>query len=154
MRCRMQHSLAQAARLLVYGLCVALFVYCGRVKNHVVCCDVDVRMWDERVEFVYENLAPQTMCDMDIVLHVNRTFKEKDLELEITLCTPDSLRYSERVKAPVSVEWGPTAEYFADVAIEYRSNVTLSHEGIYLVAIRPLRQIRGVESAGINFRMK
>lgn len=153
MRCRMQHNLSRIARWFVYGLCIVSFAHCGRVTNHVVCCDVNVREWDESVEIVYENQTPQTMYDMDIVLHVNRTFQEKDVEFEIILTSPDSLRYSECIKAPASIDWG-LAECFTDVSIKYRRDVTFLREGEYLVAIRPLKQMKGVESVGINFRKK
>ena len=150
----MAHRVTIAARWVVYMVCIVMFVHCGRVNNYVVCGDVNVLAWVERVELELSHGREPELCDMDIVLHVNRTFDEREVAFEMTLFTPDSLRYSECIKVPVDVEWGPTAEYYTDIAIEYRKDVELSHEGVYRVAIRPLHSISGVESAGINFRMK
>lgn len=146
-----------ARRMVRWVLCVAMalgFVQCRRVDNQVITRDVDIRAWEERVELEFDHGRQSTQCDMDIVLHVNRAFEQREVAFEITLFTPDSLSYSERVISEVDVEWGNAARYNTDVAIEYRRDIRLDREGVYRVAIRPLQTMAGVESAGINLRMK
>lgn len=135
-------------------ICIAALDGCSRLTNRVVSQDVNVIAWEDRAEVVLEHEGDFKRCDMDILLHVNRTFDEESVALELTFITPDSLRYSECVEAPISVDWGTTAKYFSDIAIEYRRDVKLKKDGIYSVSIRPLKPLRGVESAGVNFRMK
>lgn len=148
------HRVLFAARWMAILLCAVMFVHCKRADNYVISNDVNVRQWDERVELEFEHGQERERCDMDIVLHVNRTFKHREVAFEITLFTPDSLRYSEFISSEIDVEWGPTARYYHDLPIEYRRDVELAKEGSYRVAIRPLYSLSGVESAGINFRMK
>ena len=135
-------------------VCVAAMSGCGRLTNRVVCQDVNVMAWVDRAEVALEHEGDFRRCDMDILLHVNRMFDEESVALELTFTTPDSLRYSECVEVPVSVDWGTTAKYYSDIVVEYRRDVKLKKDGIYSVSIRPLKPLRGVESAGVNFRMK
>lgn len=154
----MSRSIKNMTRLVARWMaCLTLAlcsVQCRGVDNRVVSSDVNIGDWNERVELIYENSTAATRCDVDVVLHVNRNFTEREIPLEITFFTPDSLRYSECVELKAQAEWDGVADYYTDIVMPYRGDVSLAKEGTYRLTIRPLKSLSGVESAGVNFRLK
>lgn len=68
------------------------------------------------------------------------------LRLEVTVCTPDSLRLTERVVLPFGEEYGSVTRRI------FRSHALLSKEGPYRFAVRHTsdRPLRGVRAVGIE----
>lgn len=141
-------------RILLSAMAIVLLTQCRVSENNVVMTDVDINDWNEEASISYTNKQTESNYDLSIMLHVNRRFKAKELELEITTMTPDSLRYSERVTLPVRFSWEQTSSATSDIDIPYRQSVTLRCEGVYKMVITPLQSIVGVEAAGVNFQMK
>lgn len=141
-------------RILLSAMAIVLLTQCRVSENNVVMADVDINDWNEEASISYTNKQTESNYDLSIMLHVNRRFKAKELELEITTMTPDSLRYSERVTLPVRFSWEQTSSATSDIDIPYRQSVTLRCEGVYKMVITPLQSIVGVEAAGVNFQMK
>lgn len=129
----------------------ALMAACGVQPDMVVMSDVDNSDWSDMATVSYLN-SELKECDMSIVLHVNPSFKQKHLALQITMLTPDSLRHTEQVC--FDVEHSPQRKTLAatDVEIPYRRNLNLKHKGQYVWQITPSQSIEGVESAGIKFQ--
>lgn len=141
-------------RILLSAMAIVLLTQCRVSENNVVMADVDINDWNEEASISYTNKQTESNYDLSIMLHVNRRFKAKELELEITTMTPDSLRYSERVTLPVRFSWEQTSSATSDIDIPYRQSVTLRCEGEYKMVITPLQSVVGVEAAGVNFQMK
>ena len=100
----------------------------------------------------YTNNDTEHNYDLSLVLHINRRFTAKQLDVEIVTMTPDSLRYGERVSLPVNFKWESPTTPMTDVAIPYREDVHLRCKGEYKVTITPLNDVVGVAAAGINFQ--
>lgn len=128
-----------------------LLTQCRMVECNVKVVDVDTRLWSEKATVTFVNGDTTSMRDMNVMLHVNRTFEAERVQLEIGMLTPDSLRYCERVTLPVDIEWGVNQQYI-DVELPYRRNVHLAHEGEYIISLTPVTAVSGVEAAGINFQ--
>ena len=131
-----------------------LFVQCRTTECSVVMEDVDINGWTEEATLSYTNKQTENNYDLRVVLHVNRRFTAKQLSLEITTMTPDSLRYSEQVTLPVNLSWENPTAVTTDIELPYRQDVTLRCEGEYTMVIAPQQSVVGVEAAGINFQMK
>lgn len=141
-------------KILLSVVTLLLFVQCRTTECSVVMEDVDINDWSEETTVSYTNKQTANNYDLNIILHVNRRFKAKQLEFEITTMTPDSLRYSEQVTLPVSLSWENPTAVTTDIELPYRRDVTLRCEGEYTMVIAPRQSIVGVEAAGINFQMK
>ena len=141
-------------KILLSVVTLLLFAQCRTTECSVVMEDVDINDWSEEATLSYTNKQTENNYDLSVVLHVNRRFTAKQLELEITTMTPDSLRYSEQVTLPVSLSWENPTAVTTDIELPYRQNVSLRCEGEYTMVIAPQRSVVGVEAAGINFQMK
>ena len=141
-------------KILLSVVTLLLFAQCRTTECSVVMEDVDINDWSEETTIAYTNKQTENNYDLNIVLHVNRRFKAKHLELEITTMTPDSLRYSEQVTLPVNLTWDDKTTVTTDLLLPYRQDVTLRCKGEYTMVIAPRQSIVGVEAAGINFQMK
>ena len=131
-----------------------LFVQCRTTECSVVMEDVDINGWTEEATLSYTNKQTENNYDLRVVLHVNRRFTAKQLSLEITTMTPDSLRYSEQVTLPVNLSWENPTAVTTDIELPYRQDVMLRCKGEYTMVIAPQQSVVGVEAAGINFQMK
>lgn len=141
-------------RLLVCVASVVAFVQCNAPRNVVLFDDVNLGEWREPAEVVLHHQQGRSVGDMSILLHVNHNFSADTIGVEVVVHTPDSLRYTERIVMPVTVEWGDDKNGFVDVEIPYRRDVSFAVEGDYLISLRPLRGVQGVEAAGVNFQWK
>lgn len=130
----------------------ALISACSVQPDMVVMSDVNNSDWSEMATLSYDNRTLKE-CDMSILLHVNRHFEQQSVSLQITMLTPDSLRYTEQVT--LNVEQQPQRPSMAatDVELPYRRNLHLKHKGVYVWQITPAQSIEGVESAGIKFQV-
>ena len=142
------------AKILLSAVTLLLFVQCRTTECSVVMEDVDINGWTEEATLSYTNKQTENNYDLSVVLHVNRRFTAKQLSLEITTMTPDSLRYSEQVTLPVNLSWENPTAVTTDIELPYRQDVTLRCEGEYTMVIAPQQSVVGVEAAGINFQMK
>ena len=142
------------AKILLSVVTLLLFVQCRTTECSVVMEDVDINDWSEEATLSYTNKQTENNYDLSVVLHVNRRFTAKQLSLEITTMTPDSLRYSEQVTLPVNLSWENPTAVTTDIELPYRQDVTLRCEGEYTMVIAPQQSVVGVEAAGINFQMK
>lgn len=113
--------------------------------------DVNVRSWSDEASVVRINEDTSAMYDIDIVLHINSHFVAEQIELEITMLSPDSLRYTEQVALRInSLPEGPAAQAM-DLRLPYRRDAKLKHIGGYTFNIRPLKPLVGIEAAGVYF---
>ena len=142
------------AKILLSAVTLLLFVQCRTTECSVVMEDVDINDWSEEATLSYTNKQTENNYDLSVVLHVNRRFTAKQLSLEITTMTPDSLRYSEQVTLPVNLSWENPTAVTTDIELPYRQDVMLRCEGEYTMVIAPQQSVVGVEAAGINFQMK
>lgn len=141
-------------KILLSAVTLLLFVQCRTTECSVVMEDVDINDWSEEATLSYTNKQTELNYDLSVVLHVNRRFKAKQLELQITTMTPDSLRYTEQVTLPVSFSWESPTAVTTDIELPYRQDVALRCKGKYKMVIAPQQSVVGVEAAGINFQMK
>ena len=141
-------------KILLSAVTLLLFVQCRTTECSVVMEDVDINDWSEEATLSYTNKQTELNYDLSVVLHVNRRFKAKQLELQITTMTPDSLRYTEQVTLPVSFSWESPTTVTTDIELPYRQDVALRCKGEYTMVIAPQQSVVGVEAAGINFQMK
>ena len=135
-------------------IAMLVFVQCRTEQSAVAMGDVSIDGWDNPITVTYKNTEADRLCDLGVTLHINRRFATDSVALEITTLTPDSLRYSEVVTLPAKAEWPSKQSTTMDIAIPYRHDVRLMHEGEYYIILRPLQSIEGVEAAGINFQTK
>ena len=135
-------------------IAMLVFVQCRTEQSAVAMGDVSIDGWDNPITVTYKNTEANRLCDLGVTLHINRRYATDSVALEITTLTPDSLRYSEVVTLPAKAEWPSKQSTTMDIAIPYRHDVRLMHEGEYYIILRPLQSIEGVEAAGINFQTK
>ena len=135
-------------------IAMLVFVQCRTEQSAVAMGDVSIDGWDNPITVTYKNTEADRLCDLGVTLHINRRYATDSVALEITTLTPDSLRYSEVVTLPAKAEWPSKQSTTMDIAIPYRHDVRLMHEGEYYIILRPLQSIEGVEAAGINFQTK
>ena len=135
-------------------IAMLVFVQCRTEQSAVAMGDVSIDGWDNPITVIYKNTEADRLCDLGVTLHINRRFATDSVALEITTLTPDSLRYSEVITLPAKAEWPSKQSTTMDMAIPYRHDVRLMHEGEYHIILRPLQSIAGVEAAGINFQTK
>ena len=140
------------AKAVIAVATLLLFVQCRTTECSVVMEDVDINGWSDEINLSYTNNDTTNNYDLSLVLHVNRRFTAKQLDVEIVTMTPDSLRYGERVSLPVNFKWESPTTPMTDVAIPYREDVHLRCKGEYKVTITPLNDVVGVAAAGINFQ--
>lgn len=135
-------------------IAMLVFVQCHTEQSAVAMGDVSIDGWDNPITVTYKNTEADRLCDLGVTLHINRRYATDSVALEITTLTPDSLRYSEVVTLPAKAEWPSKQSTTMDIAIPYRHDVRLMHEGEYYIILRPMQSIEGVEAAGINFQTK
>ena len=142
----------QIAKAIISVVALLLFTQCRMAECTVVMEDVDINNWCNEVSVSYTNNDTEHNYDLSLVLHINRRFTAKQLDVEIVTMTPDSLRYGERVSLPVNFKWESPTTPMTDIAIPYREDVHLRCKGEYKVTISPLNDVVGVAAAGINFQ--
>ena len=149
------HNIVRIVRLVAAMLAVMLCIAgCSNERNIVVMTDVDIAKWEEPKSVTLKNDIGKCRGELTIVMHINRYFKAKEVELEIVCRTADSLRLSEKIVSRPTVEWPAAAVHSIDVEIPYRHNVEMRRAGDYTYTITPLQPLQGVESVGISFRTK
>ena len=139
------------------GVVTMLFVVvcaisCSNEQNIVAMTDVNLTEWDKPITVSLLSEQAESEGDLTIVLHVNRNFKAKQVELEIVSMTADSLRYTERITSEPQIVWPAATAQSVDVEIPYRHRVMMRKAGPYSYTITPLSPLRGVESAGMSFK--
>lgn len=135
-------------------MAVTMFTQCRVAESSVAMRDVSIDGWTEPVTVSYNNTDPTPLRDLNVTLHINRRFNAETIALEITTFTPDSLRYSESVTLPIKETWPNAKATTMDIKLPYRQDVHFGHEGEYIMILRPLQSVVGVEAAGINFELK
>lgn len=128
----------------------ALLAQCRMAECNVALTDVNVMSWSDVATVKYINADTTSLRDLDLVLHVDRSFDSGDLQFDISVATPDSLRYVERVTVPATAQWRGNIRR-TDIRMPYRRRVRFALEGEYAIGIKPVDEVRGVEAAGINF---
>ncbi|MBQ6581693.1 MAG: hypothetical protein IIX32_06850 [Alistipes sp.] len=142
-------------RILLTMVLISLsLTQCRMAESQVAMGDVDIDGWSEPVTVAYNNANTDALRNLNITLHINRRFKAETIALEITTFTPDSLRYSESVTLPIKETWPNAKATTMDIKLPYRQDVHFGHEGEYIMILRPLQSVVGVEAAGINFELK
>ncbi len=138
-------------RLMVATLISLTTWQCSLDKNHVVMEDVNTTSWDNPIslQYISEEKEPR---NLSITLRVRESFEAEKLAFDITTMTSDSLCYNEQVTLPVDFQWQGNVARSMEIELPYRRNVEFSRNGEYIIRLRPLSPIKGVESAGINFK--
>lgn len=128
----------------------AIFTACLAPQNATM-VGVDVRLWSNEASVKVENNDTLSLRNLNIAVRYNDNFKATELPLKIVIIAPDSSRYEEIIKLPL--HHPTTALTVATTeSLPYRSKVQLSQRGSYYISFEPLRQIRGVEAIGVEFR--
>lgn len=128
------------------------FTQCNVSKNSVEMQSVDMRGWTEPVTVTYHNIDTTTLRTISLALHVNRLYTEEQIEVEVCLMSPDSLRHTELIAVPTQAEWPNRTASKMDVEVPYRREVKMRCAGDYIVTITPNRSVQGIEAVGINFQ--
>ena len=149
-----QISTFKSMRLVLFSIAVLLFAQCSKADLRVAMADVSISGWEESVTIEYINNDTTSRYDMNIVLHTNNRFNFSDMELEVTMTSPDAIRHTERVALRCNTEQEAKASRGGDIEIPYRRDVKLSGKGTYHFSLRPLHPIVGVEAAGVNFQQQ
>ena len=147
-----QISIIKSMRLVLYCVAVLLFVQCSKADLAVSMSDVNINNWDEAATIERENEDTESLYDLNIVLHINNHFRSDDIELEVTMISPDAVRHTERVALSCDSSWEGITAHSNDIVIPYRRDARLTSEGTYTFSLRPLQPLKGVEAAGIHFQ--
>lgn len=147
-----QISIIKSMRLVLYCVAVLLFVQCSKADLAVSMTDVNINSWYETATIERINEDTESLYDLNIVLHINNHFRSDDIELEVTMISPDAVRHTERVALSCDSSWEGITAHSNDIEIPYRRDVRLSTEGRYTFSLRPLTPLEGVEAAGIHFQ--
>ncbi len=123
---------------------------CRMAECNVTLADVNVTSWNDEATITYLNSDTASLRNLDLVLHVDRSFDSRELQFDIAVTTPDSLRCVERVTVPTTAEWRGNIRR-TDIRTPYRRNVRFACEGKYVISIKPVAEVNGVEAAGMNF---
>jgi len=126
-----------------------LLAQCRAAEYDVRLADVNAVSWSDEAVVKYINGDTTSLRDLDLVLHVDRSFGNGELQLDISVVTPDSLRYVERVTVNAAADWRGNIRR-TDIRMPYRRYVRFALEGEYAIGIRPAGGVRGVEAAGIG----
>ena len=138
--------------VVVMALVVGSMSGCNSERNIVAMADVNISQWAEPITVTLKNEQAESVGELTIVLHVNRNFKAKQVEMEIVSMTADHLRYSEKITATPTVEWPVPTAQSVDIEIPYRHNVLMRKAGSYNYTIKPLTPLQGVEAVGISYK--
>lgn len=144
-------SIRFAVRLMAMIAVMLTSWQCTLDKNHVVMEDVNTSSWDNVIDLHYTNDETE-FRNLSLMLRVRDSFKSDELRLEITTLTPDSLSYNEQVIFPVEFHWQGSVARSLEIELPYRQGVVMKHKGEYIIKLRPLHPVAGIESAGINFK--
>lgn len=144
----------KSMRLVLCGIAVLLFVQCKKADLMVAMSDVSINNWDEAATIERVNEDTATYYDLNIILHINNHFRNEDIELEVTMTSPDAIRHTERVSLTCNAEWDGVTAHSNDIEIPYRRDARLTAEGTYTFSLRPLQPLTGVEAAGIHFQKR
>lgn len=133
---------------------LCLLVGCAVPENRVVYKDVNVGTWQQSATIEFSYSEEPRCSDVDLLLHVNRNFRPCDLGFEVTVITPDSLRYTEQIFISATMLPPMVTDRMEDIKIPYRRDMELAKKGEYNIVITPLAPLSDVEAVGVNFQLK
>lgn len=137
-----------------YALCLLAIAAaaCSGPTHTERMADVDPRGWraGDAVVLKYENADTIGRRPLNLVLRCDRGFSLSALPLEITVTTPDSVSFTERIEADMHAGVSANKSGF-EAIVPYRSNAVLDRSGTYLFAFSPLtpESVKGVTAIGI-----
>lgn len=105
--------------------------------------------WAEPVELVLPNDDTTGCYDWQLFVRCDDRSTTECFTLQITVLSPDSLRFSESVAVQLPPEAAP-APLLREVAVDYRRRVRLSARGNYRVRIAPQQPVEGIAAVGIQ----
>lgn len=118
-------------------------------QHQSVATDVDVRSWNAPAVIQYANTDTLILQDLNLFIRCDARFTADSLPLYVTLLTPDSLLYEERVVLRI-----PSREHPAAITpvleCPYRRRICLLRQGNYTFVIRPEHPQQGIEAIGIH----
>ena len=134
---------------------VALMPVHGCLSNHTEqMSEVDPRGWDRDtpVWIQYQNEDTVSQRDISILLRYNDLFTAGRLPLQISVLTPDNLRWEELF----TLYLDPNAKehiFHYEGRFPYRHDVRLAQPGKYIFRIAPtVDGIVGTEAIGLDIR--
>ena len=131
---------------LTAAACAALSTRCA-MPERIAVAEID-GLWQEPVELVLPNADTVGCYDWQLFVRGNERLAADRFSLQITVLTPDSLRFSE----PVTMQLpAPAATpLLREASIDYRRRVRLAAVGNYRVRIAPAQPTAGIDAVGIQ----
>lgn len=112
--------------------------------------DINPAGWNgsEAAMVNYQNDDSVLMCDISLILRVDRTFSKDKLSLIIETITPDSLSFKELFTIGVNHN---DNEIYTETEQTYRQRVCLNKKGIYRFRFTPFNGevVVGVSALGV-----
>lgn len=112
--------------------------------------DINPDGWSdsEVVQVNYQNEDSVSMCEISLILRVERTFSKQKLPLIIETISPDSLSFKESFTIAVNCN---DDEAYTEVEQVYRQMVRLDKKGLYHFRFTPLNDdiVVGVCAIGV-----
>lgn len=137
-----------------YALCLLAIwaAACSGPSHTERMVDINPRGWGagDAVILKYENTDTIGRHALSVVLRCDREFSLNALPLEITVTTPDSVSFTDRIEADMRAGVSANKSGFEAVA-PYRSSVMFDRQGTYIFAFSPLTResVTGVTAIGI-----
>ena len=135
-------------RLLLATALAGLLTGCS-MPGRTAVAEIGGGTWSDPVELVLPNNDTTGCYDWQLFVRCDDRIAPEAFTLQITLLSPDSLRFSESVavQLPASPAAAPVLR---EAAVDYRRRVRLSALGNYRLRIAPHEPLRGVEAVGIQ----
>ena len=106
-------------------------------------------VWSDPVELLLPNRDTLGTYDWRLFLRYDEHLAPDRFTLQLTVLTPDSLRFSEPVT--VQLPSGPApAALLREFGIDYRRRVRLARTGSYRILLRPQTPLQGIDAVGIQ----
>lgn len=110
--------------------------------------DVNPHTWINPASVTLHNQDTITLHDLHLFIRTNDRFTGDSLPLQITLLTPDSMRFQEPFTLTTPPGHSP-ASLGRETSDVYRRGVRLARMGEYRLIISPVTPVQGVEAVGI-----
>ena len=120
-----------------------------RVPGQTVIAELGQEPWRESVELLLPNSDTLHRYDWTLFLRCDKRTMPDAFTLQVTVLTPDSLRFTEPVRVVCGTE-RVAAALHREVAVDFRRGVQLARTGNYRLQIRPESPLHGIEAVGIQ----
>lgn len=118
-----------------------------------VATSVDPTGWysGQPKSLTFANEDTTALSTMSLIVKYDNRLIDKNLRLNVTVITPDSLTLTEEVKVAVPMRRGDVSR--STIAVEpFRRHAQLARTGIYRFEIEPTHPIFGLTGIGIEIK--